>query len=371
MKAKKNVLFFVIGVQLCVIICISVYLLDGGAEAESPTVPISYVEMSQETDPSWGPNLPFKYTVKGKGRVIPSSNYVHVGAPRGGFIRDLAVKVGQTVQAGDLLFTLDDTHLQHELKERRAQHQTALSQLELLDQGPSLASLQVKEKEMEYIRWKAEAQSTEHELYDQLYEQKVVSLRERKEKEVHTKLCEMELEKVKAEYAAMKEGVSPLARQVQASVVQEKALACEALQEEMIQCQVVAPITGKVLALEKQKGEYLYPQDAATVVLGSDTPVHLEVFVDEESAWKITPQSSLRAIAFHQNNPQMHFVLEYVGVSPILQEQAPDSGKLRLLFAFDKQKAPIYLEQKLDVYIESNSPEDTAFLDYQFNQLRF
>ena len=46
-----------------------------------------------------------------------------------------------------------------------------------------------------------------------------------------------------------------------------------------------------------------------------------------------------------------------------------DKSKLELVFSFDRGKAPIYLEQNLDVYLEASSPSDTSYLDYQFNKI--
>ena len=60
---------------------------------------------------------------------------------------------------------------------------------------------------------------------------------------------------------------------------------------------------------------------------------------------------------------QIHFLLEYVGVNPCFAE----GEYLELLFAFDRQKNPVYLDETLDVYIEAS---EAALLDYQFSRMR-
>ena len=63
---------------------------------------------------------PFASYVAGSGIIEASTHNIAVGTPVSGVVTELFVKVGDTVRAGDALFTLDDRALQAELTQRRA-----------------------------------------------------------------------------------------------------------------------------------------------------------------------------------------------------------------------------------------------------------
>ncbi|CTQ54445.1 Hemolysin secretion protein D, chromosomal [Roseibium album] len=57
---------------------------------------------------------------RGEGKVIPASRTQSVQATEQGVVEEIAVKIGQTVQAGDLIIRLDDTATTSDLGEVRA-----------------------------------------------------------------------------------------------------------------------------------------------------------------------------------------------------------------------------------------------------------
>src|SRR5919106_2863730 len=63
---------------------------------------------------------PFASYVAGSGIIEASTQNIAVGTHVSGVVTELFVKVGDTVRAGDALFTLDDRALQAELTQRRA-----------------------------------------------------------------------------------------------------------------------------------------------------------------------------------------------------------------------------------------------------------
>ncbi len=144
------------------------------------------------------------------------------------------------------------------------------------------------------------------------------------------------------------------------AVIRKKEVVMQAAEKAIEDCSITSSFEGRILKVNVNPGEYIDPSDTA-LVIGADNPLHLKVSIDEKDMWRVSPSKNLRAIALHRTNPAIHFVLDFVTVRPA-------EGKLEMIFAFDKGKAPLYLEQTLDVYIEAASPQDTSFLDYQFNQ---
>ena len=151
------------------------------------------------------------------------------------------------------------------------------------------------------------------------------------------------------------------------AVIRKKEVGMQAAQKAIADCKVSAPFEGRILKININPGEYIDPSETA-LIIGSDNPLHLKVLIDEKDMWRISPTKNLKAIALHRTNPSIHFVLDFVTVRPALGSIDTNEGKLEMVFAFDKGKAPLYLDQTLDVYIEAASPQDTSYLDYQFNQ---
>ena len=149
--------------------------------------------------------------------------------------------------------------------------------------------------------------------------------------------------------------------------VKKLEIGMKATEKALSDCNVTAPFEGRILKVNVNPGEYTDPSETA-LIIGAESPLHLRVLIDEKEMWRVSPTKNLRAIALHKTNPSIHFVLDFLNVRPALNASDKTDGKLEMLFAFDKGKAPLYLDQTLDVYIEAASPQDTSYLDYQFNQ---
>ncbi|MBM3194009.1 MAG: biotin/lipoyl-binding protein [Chlamydiae bacterium] len=147
------------------------------------------------------------------------------------------------------------------------------------------------------------------------------------------------------------------------SVIRKKEIVMHAAEKALQDCKITSFAEGRVLKVNVHPGEYISPNEEA-ILIGVDNPLHLKVLLDENDVWKINPTKNMRALAFHRTNPTIHFVLDFVA----LNHSIDPSNKLEMIFSFDKGKAPLYLDQTLDVYIESISPQDASYLDYEFKQ---
>jgi hypothetical protein len=147
------------------------------------------------------------------------------------------------------------------------------------------------------------------------------------------------------------------------SVIRKKEIMMHAAERALQDCKIFSGAEGRVLKVNVHSGEYISPSEEA-VLIGTDNPLHLKVLLDENDLWKINPAKNMRALAFHRTNPTIHFVLDFV----TLKQSIDSANKLEMTFAFEKGKVPLYLDQTLDVYIESVSPQDASYLDYEFKQ---
>jgi multidrug resistance efflux pump len=262
---------------------------------------------------------------------------------------------------------MNDSSHSSALREKIAEYETALARFQLLQEEPSKLGLKAKEQEIEQAKLKYDQAVKEHKVFESLLEKCAVSLHEKEVQEIQLKTAAFEVEKLLCEYNQIKEGASEAFVKVGKAEVGEKEANLRSVEKKLANCKVVAPIQGKVLSVNVHPGEYLEPSEKSAVVIGLDNPLHLRVYIDEKDAWRISPSTNLRAIAVHKSNPKIHFILNFVTTNPCLQKKGGQEEKLEVIFSFDKGKAPIYLEENLEVFIEATSPNDTGYLDYQFN----
>lgn len=332
---------------------------------------ISDEESSFETDSFYhlgergGIDPPFKYYVVGKGVVKPSSDYIVVDTVLSGVVDKVLVRPGDVVKEGQLLFKIDDSNYRYTLKQKRAECNIAMAKLDLMKERPSKFELQAKEMEIAQAKTVYEQTARDRATFESLLLQNAVSKNEKEEMETKFKISESQVEKILCEYEQMKGGASPTKVRISELELAEKEATANLTEKFMKDCNVKAPIAGRVLKVNVNPGQYVDPLEKEAVVIGSEDPLHLHVFVEEKDFWRVSPTKNLKAIAVHKSNPKMHFVLNFESVRPCLQNE----GQLEVVFSFDKGKAPIYLEQTLDVYIDSASPKDTDLLDYQFNKV--
>jgi HlyD family secretion protein len=317
-----------------------------------------------------GVNIPFRHFVTAVGKVAPSSDYVHVNTVEAGIIESVFVKQGQMVKEGDLLFQMNDSAQFLSLREKVAEYETALARFQLLQEEPSNFELKAKEQEIEKAKLKYVQSEKDNIIFESLFEKCAVSKHEKETQEIQLKTAAFEIKKLLCEYDQIKEGASEAFIKVGKAELGEKEAALRSVEKKLANCKVTAPIQGRVLSVNVHPGEYIEPTEKSAIVIGLDNPLHLRVYVDEKDAWRISPSVNLRAIAVHKSNPKIQFILNFVATNPCLQKQSGQSEKLEVVFSFDKGKAPIYLEENLEVFIEAASPNDTGYLDYQFNLAR-
>ncbi len=367
-------MFFLCGITAqVVVLSISFFFLHNvhqknGNEIEEEM--FSTLDQEMQATSSGKLRLPFAHHVVGQGRVLPSTGYIEVTPGVAGEITEINVRAGDYVKEGDLLFRIDDADLKFALKEKIADYDASIAALNLIKEGPSHLTLQAKEKEIEQVNIQLAKSEKLCSIFQSLLEKQAVTENETQEKQAEHAILAKGLEKILVEYEGLSEPVSNSQIEIRKAHVKKNEANVAASERKYRKCQSNAPISGRILAVNVHKGERVNESDRNTIIMGSDSPLHLKVHIDEKDAWRISPNKNLRAIAIHKSNPKLHFILSYVSLTPLLNKSENESQKLELTFSFEKGMAPIYLEEMLDVYIESASPSDTACLDYQFSQLR-
>jgi len=268
-----------------------------------------------KTEPIIQMHLPFASYVAGTGIVEAESKNIPVGSSVSGVITHVYVKSGQSIKAGDKLFSIDDRAVQNSILTAKANIEVAKAQLvSAQDQFQILNDL----------------------------------------KKINSALI------VKKEYSALNDAVK-----------KEKS-SLELAKEEFAKLKidlklytVHAPIDATVLQCKMSVGEYFNVNSPNALMILGSSAMNLRVDINEYDAWKF--EENTKAIAFVRGHPELKTTLKYSYTEPYivpkinltgLSTERTDTRVLQIIYVLPKEvKFPLYVGQQLDVFIETVKKE--------------
>lgn len=262
---------------------------------------------------SEAPHSPDHASVAGSGLVEASTENISIGTQIAGIVSKIFVQIGSDVKAGDPLFKIDDRSLLAELAIRRA-------------------TVQVAEAQLADARY-------ELELAKSLSAERITSIEERDRKRFAAQKAEAQLAEVRAEVKSSETDLERLT--------------------------VRAPVDGQVLKLKVHLGEFAPVAATAVgesplILLGSVTPLHVRVDVDENDAWRV--RVGAPAIGYLRGNKNIKTPLNFVRFEPYVvpkesltgdSAERVDTRVLQVIFSFKRGDLPIFVGQQMDVFIDT------------------
>jgi HlyD family secretion protein len=259
------------------------------------------------------PQPHFQNFVAGSGIVEASTENISIGTQIAGIVSKIFVQIGSNVKAGDPLFTIDDRAVRAEITTRQA-------------------AVQVAEAQVAGAKY-------EFNLAETLSPGRNISVKE-------SQRLRFALQKAEAQLA-----------QAQAEL--------KSTQTDLERLTVCAPVDGQVLQLKVHLGEFapVAPQAAGQpplILLGSVTPLHVRVDVDENDASRVRPAAS--ATAYLRGNREVNTPLTFVRFEPYVvpkksltgdTTERVDTRVLQVIYSFDRNELPIFVGQQMDVFIEA------------------
>jgi len=259
------------------------------------------------------PHAPFSSYVAGVGIIEANTTDIPIGSPVSGVVAKVYVRSGDEVHSGDPLFALDN----------RAQQQAV-----------SIGHAEVKLAEARLAAARFELQ-----LAQELKESSAISPANAERRHLEKVVAEAELNRART--------------------------GLQAAETERERLTVRAPMDGRVLKLGVHPGQIALEGQAAghnqpLILFGNVQPLHLRVAVDEAVAWRL--QAGARGFAFLHGNPKIQVSLEFVRIEPALvaktsltgrSAERVDSRVLQVIYRFDRNSAPLYVGQQMDVYLEA------------------
>jgi multidrug resistance efflux pump len=123
-----------------------------------------------------------------------------------------------------------------------------------------------------------------------------------------------------------------------------------------------APIAGVILQNKVRLGQFAQcgPLSEPLMILGSVTPLHVRVDVDEHDAWRV--RGGAPAAASPRGNGSIRIPLEFVRFEPYVipkksltgdSTERVDTRVLQVIYRVKDQNASLYVGQQMDVYIKT------------------
>lgn len=253
---------------------------------------------------------PFAASVAGAGIIEPASENIAVASPIAGVVEDVLVTVGQSVKAGDPLFTVDQRPLKAELAVRTAN--LAVAKAELADAKRELV------------------------LYQKVTDKRAVS-----EDTMNKRRSAVEV--------------------AEARVLQANQ-SIEAAQIELSRSIVRAPIDGTILQVKVRKGEFAPTQalQSPLMVIGDISAMHVRVDIDENDAWRVKAGAPGRASL--RGNPEISVPLTFVRFEPYVipkksltgeSSERVDTRVLQIIYRMTESNPAFFVGQLMDVFIDA------------------
>lgn len=267
---------------------------------------------------------PFPVFIAGAGLVEAKSQNIALGTPIAGVVKRVSVKVGDRVDAGQLLFELDDREALAEEVVRRAAIARARA-------GVSQAEASVQDA------------ATLLHLAESVDDRRAISIEE--------------LERRRNAHTIAKAGLAGARAQVTQAEAEFKAASTT-----LDLLKIRAPVAGEVLQVNVRPGEFAPAGALATplLLLGNLDELHIRVDIDENDAWRF--RRDAKAMAFLRGNAEFRAELTLAWVEPYVvpkksltgdSAERVDTRVLQVLYRFDPGKLPAYVGQQMDVFIEA------------------
>lgn len=270
--------------------------------------------------------IPFADYVSGAALVESSGRDALVASPVSGIISAVHVTVGQSVKAGDPLFTIDQRTARADVAARRAAVAVARAEQLELEEAVEKATLDLQR-------------------LSAIDDARAVSEEERASRQSTAR--------------------GAVARLVTAQTTVRARLADLAAAQVSLDERVVrAPMAGDVLGITARVGEATGSGSSAPVRLGQVNRLQVRVDIDENDAWRVRPGSRARLIM--RGNGALTADLRYEYIERYVRPKTSltgastervDTRVLQLVYSLGANALPLYVGQQVDVLVEVPSAE--------------
>jgi RND family efflux transporter MFP subunit len=273
----------------------------GGAKPEVKVPPIA------------PPKADYAESTSGIGVVEPKSELISIGVELAGVVRDVPVKVGDSVKKGTVLFALDQRDID--------------AQIATLERSLDAAKVQAADASAQFA------------IVSGMQDKRAVAKDDFNRRKFGKELAAIRVEEIKAQLN-------------QAKITKERLV-------------VKAPIDGQVLEVNVRPGEFAsagsLPQPLMR--MGDISTLHVRVEIDEENASHIRAESQAQGL--RRGDTGNAVPLSFVRFEPYVKPkqnlavagQRVDTRVLQVIYALPENTPAIFVGGQMDVFIDSQKTE--------------
>lgn len=316
-------------------------------------------------DPITPPNIgPYKTQIAGIGIVEPNTGNIFIGTPLNRIVRKVFVKVGEKVQTGQPLFSLENSDLKANLELQKAAFESALAKLKKLKSMPRKEDLDISEAGLKSAKITLELAKNQNDMVLMLPDQRAVSQEEKDRRLSAYRQAQIQMDQAQSNYEKIKAGTwKPDLEIADLEVLQAEAN-IDLLNTEIERTSIKSPIDGTVLQIKVHEGE-LPSMDVSTMplmIIGNTDEMYLRVSINQLDIPSF--RSDAKATAYLQGDEKYKFSLEFVQVEPLLVKkqnltndinETVDTRVLQIIYRIKDEGHPIFVGQQMDVFIETKN----------------
>lgn len=311
--------------------------------------------------PSPPPQSSSENTVGAVGLVEPESENIDISCPVSGLVTAVYVQAGDRVHAGQRLFSLDDRALEAELHEKETALEGARAKLKKLDEEPRAEDIPPAEAKVHEAQADLADAEVQMKLIESVTDRRAVREEDVQRRRIAFQAAHARLNEAKAQLALLKAGAwAPDIAVARADVAQADAQVKEA-RTNIQRLTMTAPMDGVILQKRVRPGQFAEcgPTSEPLMIMGGG---HLNVRanVDEADAWRVRPDTN--AVAYVRGDSREKLPLQFVRFEPYVlpkksltgdATERVDTRVLQAIYRIVDEKAPVYVGQQMDVYIET------------------
>lgn len=211
---------------------------------------------------------------------------VLISSERAGKIKNINFEEGSNVKTGDTLMVIDHELLLIKLKQTKAAEKMAYANLQLFKKGARTEDKKSASKQLTQAELNYESAKKNYERFKNLFEEKVITLKQYEDAETNYKLCEAKLISAKANYEKIKNLIRPEELlKAEANFEQTQARTLE-VKKNIKDSFILSPMNGTIVKQYSEVGETVNRM-SSLLKISDLSKVEIVIYVSETDLGKI------------------------------------------------------------------------------------
>ncbi len=311
--------------------------------------------------PAAPPSAAYAKQIGAVGLVESSTENIGVSVPVAGMVTRVAVKAGDNVERGQLLFSLDDRDLRAELALQKTNLELEKAKLERLENSPRPEEIPPAQARVDEAQAQLEDAKVQLRVLEAVKDPRAVRQEDLLRRRRAVETAQARLEQAAANLRLLKAGTWKADLEVARAEVKQAESRVARIEADLGRLAVTSPITGQILQCKVRPGEYAPSGVLAQplILLGQVKQKHIRADIDEKDAWRF--RAGAKATGSVRGNASIQYALGFVRVEPYVipkknltgdSTERVDSRVLQVIYSLPDRN-DLYIGQQMDLSIEA------------------